>query len=129
MAIFGAPVHYLDHCKHAVNAALEILELLDGLNQNRIVQHKSQIKIGVGIASGQVIAGFTGTQHRATYTCVGDTVNLASRIESHTKIADKPILIDNYTREGLTTNIQVENLGGLTFKGKNQAVNVFAVNR
>jgi len=129
MAIFGAPVHHEDHCERAVNAALEMLELLDGLNQNQAVQKKPQIKIGIGIASGQVIAGFTGTQHRATYTCVGDTVNLASRIESHTKVAGKPILIDHHTRQGLSENIQVEDLGEITFKGKNEAVTVFAVNR
>jgi len=129
MAIFGAPVHHEDHCERAVNAALEMLELLDGLNQNSAVQNKPQIRIGIGIATGQVIAGFTGTQHRATYTCVGDTVNLAARIESHTKVVDKPILIDKYTREGLSGTIQVEDLGEVTFKGKHQAVNVFAVNR
>jgi class 3 adenylate cyclase len=129
MAIFGAPVYYEDHCERAVNAALEMLELLDGFNQNQAVQNKPQIKIGIGIASGQVIAGFTGTQHRATYTCVGDTVNLAARIENHTKVAGKPILIDNYTREGLSGNIQIEDLGGITFKGKHQAIHVFAVNK
>jgi len=129
MAIFGAPVHYEDHCERAVQAALEMLELLDGFNQNQAAQNKQQIKIGIGIASGQVIAGFTGTQHRATYTCVGDTVNLASRIESHTKVAGKPILIDENTHAGLSGDIQVEELGGITFKGKNQSVNVFAVNK
>jgi len=128
MAVFGAPVHYEDHCQRAVRAALEMLELVDGFNQNRIAEGKPQIKIGVGIASGQMIAGFTGTQHRATYTCVGDTVNLAARIESHTKVAGKPILIDKFTRDKLSDNVQVEDLGEVVFKGKNQAVNVFSVN-
>ena len=86
MAIFGAPVHYEDHCTRAVNAALEMLELLDGFNQNQAAQDRPQIKIGIGIASGQMIAGFTGTHHRATYTCVGDTVNMAARLEAHTKV-------------------------------------------
>jgi class 3 adenylate cyclase len=45
------------------------------------------IAIGIGIATGDVIAGYTGTQQRATYTCVGDTVNLAARLEGHTKEA------------------------------------------
>ncbi len=127
MAIFGAPVHYEDHCRRAVNAGLEMLELLDGFNQNRAAQDKPQIKIGIGIASGQVVAGFTGTQHRATYTCVGDTVNLASRIEVYTKEALHPLLIDNYTREGLSDDIKVKDLGVVNFKGKNQAIKIFAV--
>lgn len=127
LAIFGAPVHHEDHCVRAVNSALEMLELLEGFNQNQSVQGKVQIKIGIGIASGQMIAGFTGTQHRATYTCVGDTVNLASRIESHTKVAGKPILIDKFTKNKLPETIQTEDLGEVIFKGKNQAINIFAV--
>lgn len=129
MAIFGAPVHYEDHCERAVKAALEMLDLLDGFNQNQTTQGKSQIRIGIGIASGQMVAGFTGTQHRATYTCVGDPVNLAARIESHTKVAGRPILIDEYTSEGLPREIPLELLGPVTFKGKQQPVQIFAVGR
>jgi len=127
MAVFGAPVHYEDHCQRAVMAALEMLELVDGFNQNRIAEGKPQIKIGVGIASGKMIAGFTGTQHRATYTCVGDTVNLAARIESHTKVVGKPILIDKFTKAGLADDIVADDLGEVIFKGKNQAINIFAI--
>ena len=127
MAIFGAPIYYEDHCVRAVNAALEMLELLDGFNQNQAAQEKPQIRIGIGIASGQMVAGFTGTQHRATYTCVGDTVNLAARIEDYTKQVGKPILIDKFTRLDLPDQMQIEDLGEVTFKGKNQAVNIFAV--
>jgi class 3 adenylate cyclase len=127
MAIFGAPIHREDHHEQAVRAALEMMELLDGFNDVQAAQNKTQIQIGIGIASGRVIAGYTGTKHRATYTCVGDTVNLAARIEDHTKTVGKPILIDKYTREGLPPEIQVEDLGEVVFKGKQQAVNIFAV--
>jgi class 3 adenylate cyclase len=91
------------------------------------MQNKTQIQIGIGIATGRVIAGYTGTQHRATYTCVGDTVNLAARIESHTKVVDHPILVDQFTREGLSTDIECESLGSVMYKGKQQPVNTFAV--
>lgn len=128
MAIFGAPAYYENHREQAVNAALEMIELLKAFNEQRVVQKKSEVKIGIGIATGKVIAGYTGTQHRATYTCVGDTVNLASRIESHTKVAGKPILIDQYTREGLPDQTQVEDLGDVLFKGKQQPIQIFAVN-
>ena len=104
-----------------------MLEVLEGFNQNQAARGKQHIKIGIGIATGQVVAGFTGTQHRATYTCVGDTVNLASRIESHTKVAGKPILMDKFTREKLTGDVQVEDLGEVIFKGKNQAINIYTV--
>jgi adenylate cyclase len=127
MAIFGAPIHRDDHCEQAVRAALEMIELVAGFNIEQAARNKAQIKIGIGIASGQVIAGYTGTKQHATYTCVGDTVNLASRIESHTKVVDHPILIDQYTREGLPDDIRAEPLGPMLFKGKQQPINIFAV--
>ena len=128
MAIFGAPASDEQHREHAVNAALEMIELLNGLNEQRAIQNKSEVKIGIGIATGNVIAGYTGTQHRATYTCVGDTVNLAARIESHTKVVGKPILIDQYTHEGLSKQIGVTDLGEVVFKGKEQPIQIFMVN-
>ncbi len=127
MAVFGAPMYRDDHCEQAVRAALEMIELLHEFNRERAVRNKTQINIGIGIASGKVIAGYAGTQDRATYTCVGDTVNLASRIENHTKEVQRPILIDQYTSEGLPGNIEVESLGPMLFKGKQQPIHIFAV--
>jgi adenylate cyclase len=127
MAIFGAPIQRENHREEAVRAALEMISLLDGFNQVQILQNKTQVQIGIGIATGRVIAGYTGTQHRATYTCVGDTVNLAARIEGHTKVVQHPILVDNYTHEGLPEGIQCEALGPVVFKGKQQPVHIFAI--
>jgi class 3 adenylate cyclase len=127
MAIFGAPVHHDNHCEQAVKAALEMIELLKSFNEQRALQNRSELRVGIGIATGKVIAGYTGTQHRATYTCVGDTVNLAARIENHTKVVDRPILIDQSTSEGLSKDIKMEGLGPVMFKGKQQPVHVFAV--
>jgi class 3 adenylate cyclase len=127
MAIFGAPIHHDGHREHAVRAALEMIELLKGFNIEQAAQNKTQIKTGIGIATGRVIAGYTGTQHRATYTCVGDTVNIAARIEKHTKEAQHPILIDQYTSEGLPNDIEIESLGPMLFKGKQQEIRIFAV--
>ena len=104
-----------------------MLTLLDGFNKEQAMQNKTQVHIGIGIATGRMIAGYTGTQHRATYTCVGDTVNLAARIEAHTKVVQKPILVDQYTQEGLTGEIACEALGPVIFKGKQQPVNIFAI--
>ena len=127
MAVFGAPIFFEDHSEKAVRAALQMLEQLKVFNQNQLAQGKMQIRIGIGIATGQMVAGYTGTQTRAIYTCIGDTVNVASRIEEYTKEALHPLLIDNYTRESLPEDIKVEDLGKIIFKGKNQAINVFAV--
>src|SRR5215216_6472116 len=127
MAIFGAPIHSADHREKATGAALEMISLLDGFNQQQAIRNKTQIQIGIGVATGRMIAGYTGTQHRATYTCIGDTVNLAKRIEDHTKVVQHPILIDQYTREGLPVDIECESLGPVIFKGKQQPVNIFAI--
>ena len=74
MALFGAPLPHADHAERAVRAGLEMLELVAGFDREQAAQGKPEIRIGVGIASGQVIAGYTGTERRVTYTCVGDTV-------------------------------------------------------
>jgi class 3 adenylate cyclase len=129
MAIFGAPMAREEHREEAVRAALEMMSLLDGFNQQQALLNKAQIQIGIGIATGRMIAGYTGTQQRATYTCIGDTVNLAKRIEDHTKAVPHPILIDQYTREGLPAEMEVEALGAILFKGKQQPIQTFAVKR
>jgi adenylate cyclase len=127
MAIFGAPMPREDHRERAVLAARQMVELIDLFNQEQAARDKVQIRIGVGIASGPVIAGYTGTQHRATYTCVGDTVNLAARLEAHTKEVGRPILIDENTRRGLSDGIPVEAQGEVLLKGKTQPINVYSV--
>jgi len=127
MAIFGTPIPSDDHRLDAVNAAREMIELLKVFNEQRTTQGKSELRIGIGIASGRVIAGYTGTQHRATYTCVGDTVNLASRIEKHTKVTGTPILIDHATREAIPDEMISESFGEITFQGKNVPVNIYSV--
>jgi class 3 adenylate cyclase len=127
MAIFGAPLPLAHHSESAVRAALEMIQMMDLFNVERVAARKPQIKIGIGIASGEMVAGYTGTNARATYTCIGNTVNLAARLETHTKVAERTILIDNDTREGLSERIQVESLGPVPFKGKADPVEVFSV--
>jgi class 3 adenylate cyclase len=127
MAIFGAPVPRADHRQCAVRAAQQMIELIRLFNEEQAARDKVQIQIGIGIASGKVVAGYTGTLNRATYTCVGDTVNVAARLESHTKVLERAILIDEDTRTGLENGIVVEPHGELQVKGKTQPVNVYAV--
>jgi adenylate cyclase len=127
MAIFGAPLPRDGHREHAVLAALQMVEMIRLFNEQQAARDKLQIQIGIGIASGPVVAGYTGTQQRATYTCVGDTVNVAAHLESHTKVVDRPILIDEHTRLGLDGTIAVEEQGELAMKGKTQPVKVYAV--
>jgi adenylate cyclase len=127
MSVFGAPVPLPDHCESAVRAAQEMVEMIGLFNLERDKAGKPPITIGIGIASGEMVAGYTGTNKRATYTCIGDTVNIAARLETHTKVVRRPILIDQTTRSALTEHITVEALGPVPFKGKAAAVDVFSV--
>jgi class 3 adenylate cyclase len=127
MAIFGAPAPRDDHRQAAVLAALQMVELIRLFNEEQAARDKVQIQIGVGIASGRVVAGYTGTHNRATYTCVGDTVNVAARLEAHTKELGRQILIDENTRSGIDDGIVVEAQGELMMKGKTRPTKVYAV--
>jgi adenylate cyclase len=127
MAIFGAPLPHPRHRDAAVRAALEMLELVDGFNREQALRNAVEIRIGIGIASGSVIAGFTGTQQRVTYTCVGDTVNLAAHLEAHTKVLGQPILIDEHTRNGLSEDIRLESHGPVQFKTRSETATVYSV--
>jgi len=127
MAIFGAPLPLPEPALASGRAALDMVEMIDLLNTERQGQGKPPIAIGVGIATGTMIAGYTGTNQRATYTCIGDAVNLAARLEAQTKVAQRTILIDADTHRALENRLPTEALGPLALKGKTQAVDVFAV--
>ena len=127
MSIFGAPLPLADHGQCAVRAALEMIELIELFNVEQESTGKPKIRIGIGIASGEMVAGYTGTNERATYTCIGDTVNLAARLEAHTKVAGRPILIDGATQGELHGGIETEALGPVNIKGKALPVDVYAV--
>ncbi|MBN8490925.1 MAG: adenylate/guanylate cyclase domain-containing response regulator [Burkholderiales bacterium] len=127
MSIFGAPLPLADPCGSAVRAGREMIELIEMLNVEREAGGRLPLKIGVGIATGQMIAGYTGTHSRATYTCIGDAVNLAARLEAHTKLAGRPILVDGPTADAVAGQLALEPLGEVALKGKAAAVPVFAV--
>ena len=127
MAIFGAPIALANHCGAAVAAAREMVELIELFNAEQASAGKAAIRIGVGIASGEMVAGYTGTSERATYTCIGDVVNVAARLEQHTKEAKRTILIDAATHEGLHGAIAAESLGCVDIRGKTRPVDIYSV--
>ncbi|HJR02605.1 MAG TPA: response regulator [Methylomirabilota bacterium] len=127
MAIFGAPLPLADHRDRAVRAALEMLEMIEAFNRDQARRGAVEVRIGIGIASGSLVAGFTGTRQRMTYTAVGDAVNLAAHLEAHTKVIGRPILIDENTRAGLTEGFGVESHGPSQLKTRSQAVPIHSV--
>jgi adenylate cyclase len=127
MAIFGAPLPLKEPALAAVRAALDMQEMIVLLNAERESQGKPPIRIGVGIATGAMIAGYTGTNQRATYTCVGDTVNVAARLEGHTKVIARGIAVDGATYEALNGRIAMERFEPVTLKGKSAATDVYGI--
>jgi class 3 adenylate cyclase len=127
MAIFGAPLALADPPGSAVAAAREMIELVEAFDAEQRALGRPEIHIGIGIATGEMVAGYTGTNQRATYTCVGDAVNLAARLEAHTKDAKRAILIDRATRDALGVAAAAEALGTVPIKGKASPVEVFAL--
>jgi class 3 adenylate cyclase len=127
MAIFGAPLSLAGHSRCAVRAALEMQAMMTQFSAEHEAAGNAPLRIGIGIASGQVIAGYTGTQARATYTCIGDTVNVAARLEAHTKLAQKPILVDANTYAAVDGHFETEALGAVQLRGKHLPTEVFAV--
>jgi class 3 adenylate cyclase len=127
MAIFGAPLPVAEPPLAAVRAALDMVEMIALLNTERAAEGKPALAMGVGIATGDVFAGYTGTQERATYTCVGDTVNLAARLEAHTKVASCGILADGATQLALGGRVRTRPLGEAALKGRSTSVAVYAV--
>lgn len=129
MALFGTLAMTTDHRTQAALTAMEMMVVLDEFNRKRAEQNALPIKIGIGIASGKVIAGYVGTQHRATYTCVGDAVNLASRLENYTKVAACPILMEEETCANLPATIPIKLMGQVLFKGKATPVTIYTIGK
>ncbi len=127
MALFGTPKPLDAPARAAVAAARDMLDMVAHFNVERQAMQKSDIRLGVGIATGEVVAGYAGTEQRATYTCIGDKVNLAARLEAHTKIAGRALLIDGATEAALGGAPETELLGAVEFKGFSQPVQVFAL--
>jgi class 3 adenylate cyclase len=129
MAIFGAPLPLERHAEAAALAALDMIEMIELLAVERKSAGRAPIRIGIGIGTGNLVAGYTGTQQRATYTCIGDTVNVAARLEQHTKAVGREILVDAATRAELGDDFAIEPLGAVELRGKSAAVEVFALDR
>ncbi len=128
MAVFGAPQAVENPAQSAVSAAQNLMEMMSDFSRERVANGEAGIRLGAGIATGEVVAGYAGTDQRATYTCIGTTVNLAARLETHTKTADCEILIDEETRAGLSDDVSVRPMGQVSFKGFSAPVDISSIN-
>lgn len=128
LAIFGSPTDDSYQEDHAVHAALKMREGLKSLNADWAKKLGTEIQIGVGINTGSAIVGNIGTDVHMEYTAIGDTVNLASRIESATKELNTDILISEYTYIATDHSaFQFIELGEISVKGRVHKVKVYTI--
>ena len=127
MALFGAPVSDPRHADHAVAAAREMARELDALNEKWTAEGRPALDIGIGVNSGEMIAGNIGSERIMSYTVIGDAVNLGARLESLTKEYGTRIIISAATRDRLTSPVDATPLGDVVVKGRAAPVTVFAV--
>jgi adenylate cyclase len=126
MGVFGVPVARGDHATDAVRAALDMQERLQVVNRRLADEGKPAISCGVGIHSGEVIAGAIGSSRRIDYTVIGDTVNVASRIESLTRKYPNDILLSSQTSDLAADAIPLQEVATTRVKGREQPVTLFS---
>ena len=127
MAYWNTPVPVKNHADEAVTSAIEQIEMLPRINHELTPKYGVEIAIGIGINTGVVTAGDMGSEGRSDYTVIGDTVNLASRMEGLTKIYGTQILISKATKERLKRKYRIRPIDLVEVKGKTQAVEIFEV--
>jgi len=127
MAVFGAPVPAADDAKRAVRAAVRMRQALIELNEKFAAKGRPSLRFGIGLHTGEVIAGNIGSIKRMEYTVIGDAVNLASRLESKTKELGTDILISDATFRACGDTIVGVPNGEIHVKGREQAVTIYAV--
>lgn len=127
MAVFGSPIFLKDHAKRAVKTAFMMKNKLNQLNEKWQKEGKHTLKIGIGINSGEAIAGNMGSLKRMEYTVIGDTVNLASRLESLNKELGTEILISENTYNEVKDFITVKKFENVKIRGKEEALTVYEV--
>jgi adenylate cyclase len=124
-AVFGAPLADPDHASNALRTALEMRRRLTAWNASRAGRGATQLRHGIGIHSGPVIAGNIGSAERLAYTLVGDAVNLASRLQSLTKDVGCDILVSGDTCRRVGAEFALTPLPAVRVKGKSDDVEVF----
>jgi len=126
-AVFGAPIDDPRHADAAVAAAREMGRRLEAWNAQRRVAGKAELRHGIGIHSGSVIAGNVGSSERMAYTLVGDAVNVASRIQALTKEFGTDALVSGATRDRLASAAGLEAISAVRVKGRTAQVAVFSL--
>ncbi len=126
-AVFGVPVHFPDHADAAMRAALDMRSALKELNLERSAREKPPFSHGIGIHSGKVLAGNSGSEEQSAYALIGNTVNVASRIQALTKELGCDILVSQETVDGLQDSFKMDKQPPRMVKGYSRPVIVHRI--
>jgi adenylate cyclase len=129
MALFNAPLDQPDHAERAVKTALAMQEATHALAVEWEKRGRPRLRIGIGIHTGLAVVGSFGAEQRSDYTVVGDTVNVAARLEGMSKDLDCLIVISAVTAQRLPTLAPFEPLGMVTIRGREAGLEVYGVRR
>ena len=124
-SVFGAPLAYMDDAIRAIKVAVEMRQKLHEFNRKRKLLGFDETRIGIGIHTGEVVAGNIGSEQRTEYTVIGDTVNTASRIESLNKELGTDILISQDTYDLVKDMVDVKKMPLVRVKGKEKEIQVY----
>ena len=127
MAFWNAPLDNGQHAKDAVKTALQMMESLNEFNREITTEGVPPFGMGLGINTGTVVVGNMGSDQRFDYTCMGDSVNLASRLEGQSKPYGVGIVLGSRTAELVRDEYPVVELDKIAVKGKKEGVNIFTV--
>lgn len=125
MALYGAPIMHPDDPIRAVRTAIEMMESLAEFNQERLAGGLPDLQIGIGINTGEVVAGYLGSSKALEYTVIGDTVNTGARLCSVAKAGE--IIIAQSTYERVKDHFEIVELPNVSVKGKSQALRIYRV--
>ena len=125
MAVFGVPFAHNDDAIHACNAALKMREALRIWNIERVSQSQQELSIGIGINTGMVLSGNIGSTKRMEFSCIGDSVNLASRTEGLTKFFKVTILITEHTLKDTNDEFITREIDRVIVTGKKTSVKMY----
>ena len=127
MAIFGEPIQDLNHPVNAVKCAYAMLKKVDELQEKWIFEGKPKIEIGIGINTGEAFVGNIGSEKRLEYTVIGDTVNLASRIEGYNKLYHTNLLVSSSTYSYISDIAYVIKISDVQIRGKSKKMDIYEV--
>ncbi len=129
MAIFGEPIQDKNHAINSVKCANEMLKKVSELQKKWLKEGKPKIEIGIGINTGDAFVGNIGSETRLEYTVIGDTVNLASRIESYNKVYKTNFLISSTTYEKVRAITDVIKISEVSIRGKAKKLDIYEILR